>query len=72
MDIFKDDEREMAIKNSDIVISMLPARFHMKVAEDCIRFKKHMVTASYISEEIKALDATAKKKGLGFYERNRS
>ncbi|MFC2148638.1 saccharopine dehydrogenase family protein [Bacteroidota bacterium] len=66
LDIFKDDEREMAIKNSDIVISMLPARFHIKVAEDCIRFKKHMVTASYISEEIKALDATAKKNGLVF------
>ncbi|MGB5204873.1 saccharopine dehydrogenase family protein [Eudoraea sp.] len=66
LDIFKEDEREMAIKNSDIVISMLPARFHIKVAEDCIRFKKHMVTASYISEEIKALDATAKKNGLVF------
>lgn len=66
LDIFKDDEREMAIKNSDIVISMLPARFHMKVAEDCIRFKKHLVTASYVSKEIKALDAAAKKNGLIF------
>jgi len=66
LDIFKDDEREMAINNSDIVISMLPARFHMKVAEDCIRLKKHLVTASYISEEIKTLDASAKKNGLVF------
>ncbi|MBT8181118.1 MAG: saccharopine dehydrogenase NADP-binding domain-containing protein, partial [Eudoraea sp.] len=66
LDIFQDDEREMAIKNSDIIISMLPARFHMKVAEDCIQLKKHLVTASYISEEIKALDASAKKNGLVF------
>jgi len=66
LDIFKDDERRMAIKNSDIVISMLPARFHIKVAEDCIRFKKHLVTASYVSKEIKALDAAAKKNGLVF------
>ena len=66
LDIFEDDERNMAIKNSDIVISMLPARFHIKVAEDCIRLKKHMVTASYVSEEIKKLDASAKKNGLVF------
>jgi saccharopine dehydrogenase-like NADP-dependent oxidoreductase len=66
LDIFKDDERVMAIKNSDIVISMLPARFHIKVAEDCIKLKKHLVTASYISEEIKALDASAKENGLVF------
>lgn len=66
LDIFKEGERERAIKNSDIVISMLPARFHIKVAEDCIRFKKHLVTASYISKEIKALDAAAKKNGLVF------
>ncbi|MGB5229346.1 MAG: saccharopine dehydrogenase C-terminal domain-containing protein, partial [Eudoraea sp.] len=66
LDILNDDEREMAIKNSDIVISMLPARFHLKVAEDCIRLKKHLVTASYVSKEIKALDAAAKKNGLVF------
>ena len=66
LDIFEDDERDMAIKNSDIVISMLPARFHIKVAEDCIRLKKHMVTASYVSEEIKKLYSSAKKKGLVF------
>ncbi|WP_297705583.1 saccharopine dehydrogenase family protein [uncultured Eudoraea sp.] len=66
LDILKDDERGMAIKNSDIVISMLPARFHIKVAEDCIRFKKHLVTASYVSKEIKALDAAAKKNKLIF------
>ncbi|MCK0188841.1 saccharopine dehydrogenase family protein [Arenibacter sp. F20364] len=66
LDIFNDTERSNAIKESDIVISMLPARFHIKVATDCIQFTKHLVTASYISDELMALDQQAKAKGLVF------
>ncbi|WP_273568275.1 saccharopine dehydrogenase family protein [Maribacter halichondriae] len=66
LDIFKEEERKKAIQNVDIVVSMLPARFHIEVAKDCIAFEKHLVTASYISEEIKALDDAAKSKGLIF------
>jgi len=66
LDIFNDDERKAAVQNADIVISMLPARFHVEVAKDCVTYGKHMVTASYISEEMQALDAEAKEKGLVF------
>jgi len=66
LDIFQDDERKKAIEKSDIVVSMLPARMHMKVANDCITYEKHLVTASYVSEEIKTLDKKAKAKGLVF------
>jgi saccharopine dehydrogenase-like NADP-dependent oxidoreductase len=66
LDIFNKSERESEIKKTDIVISMLPARFHTEVAKDCITFRKHMVTASYVSEEMKALDDAAKEKGLIF------
>ncbi len=66
LDAFDDEERSKAIANSDIVVSMLPAKMHMKVAQDCIAFAKHLVTASYVSEEIKSLDGQAKKKGLVF------
>jgi len=66
LDIFNDDERKAAVQNADIVISMLPARFHVEVAKDCVTFGKHMVTASYISDEMQALDAEAKEKGLVF------
>ena len=52
------------LKKSDIVVSMLPARFHIEVAKDCITYKKHMVTASYVSDEMQALDADAKANGL--------
>lgn len=63
LDIFKVEERRTAIKNADIVISMLPARFHIEVAKDCVTYKKSLVTASYVSPEMKDLhdDVVANK-----------
>ena len=66
LDIFDANARKKAIQNADIVVSMLPARFHLEVANDCVVYKKNMVTASYISKEMKALDAEVKKQGLVF------
>ena len=65
-DVFDSKKRQEYIKKSDIVISMLPARFHIEVAKDCLTYNKHMVTASYISKEMRALDDAAKTKGLVF------
>ena len=65
-DVFNKNQRIEEIKKTDIVISMLPARFHIQVAKDCITFKKHLVTASYISKEMKSLDKEAKENGLVF------
>ena len=66
MDVFNAASRTTAIQNADIVVSMLPARFHLEVAKDCVIHKKHMVTASYVSEEMQALDDDAKAHGLIF------
>ncbi len=66
LDIFNTQQRQEAIQKATIVISMLPAHLHIEVAKDCILFNKHMVTASYISEAMLALDAEAKAKGLIF------
>ena len=66
LDIRKDIDRKKAIGDSDIVVSMLPARFHIKVAQDCVDLHKNLVTASYVSNEIKALDETVREKGLVF------
>ena len=66
LDIFNAQQRQDAIQKATIVISMLPAHLHIEVAKDCILFQKHMVTASYISEAMQALDAEAKAKGLIF------
>ncbi|WP_046743043.1 saccharopine dehydrogenase family protein [Kordia zhangzhouensis] len=66
LDVFQEDSRKEAIQKASIVISMLPARFHIEVAKDCVHFGKNMVTASYISPEMQALDKAVKEKGLVF------
>jgi saccharopine dehydrogenase-like NADP-dependent oxidoreductase len=66
LDVYNSGQRQQFIKKTDLVISMLPARYHVEVAKDCISFGKHLVTASYISKEMKALDKAAKTKGLVF------
>ena len=59
-----DSQREEEITIADIVISMLPASMHILVAEDCVRLKKNLVTASYVSDEVAALDDKAKQAGV--------
>ncbi|MGB0981097.1 MAG: saccharopine dehydrogenase family protein [Winogradskyella sp.] len=66
LDVFDAASRSTAVKNADIIVSMLPARFHIEVAKDCITYKKHMVTASYVSKDMQALDEAAKANNLVF------
>ena len=66
LDIFDKKSRKKAITGADIVVSMLPARFHIEVAKDCLSLGKHMVTASYVSKEMQALNEQAKSKKLVF------
>ncbi|KUO67735.1 MAG: saccharopine dehydrogenase [Lutibacter sp. BRH_c52] len=66
LDILNEDERKEAIKNANIVVSMLPAHLHINVAKDCLEFGKSMVTASYISNEMSALHKEAVEKNLIF------
>lgn len=64
MNIKEAEERQARIQAADLVISMLPAHMHIEVAKDCIQFARHMVTASYISDEMKAMEAEAKAAGV--------
>ena len=64
--INEEHQKEALISKNDVVISMLPAKFHPSVATTCLKFEKHLITASYVSEEMKELDEQAKEKGLLF------
>lgn len=66
LDISNIEHRQQEIQKASIVISMLPAHLHIEIAEDCIAFKKHLVTASYISPKMQELDNQAKENGLIF------
>ena len=65
-DVNNNDQRCQEIKDSDIVISMLPAFMHIIVAKDCLRFRKNLVTASYVSKEMRSLSVEAESLGLIF------
>ncbi|KAB1068359.1 saccharopine dehydrogenase [Tamlana haliotis] len=66
LDIFNENARYNLIKKSDIVISMLPAHLHIDIAKDCLKLNKNLVTASYVSDDMQALDEKVKAKGLIF------
>lgn len=64
LDVTNTIQRTRAISQADIVVSMLPAHMHVPIAKDCIALGKHMVTASYISSEMRELDEEAKAAGV--------
>jgi len=66
LDIFNIEERKKVLKNASIVISMLPARFHIEVAKNCLELGISLITASYISDEMQALNDEVIQKGLTF------
>ena len=67
LDAVKDpDGLERQIAACDIAVSLLPATEHVRVARLCLKHGKMMATTSYISPEMKALDAEAKAAGLTF------
>jgi saccharopine dehydrogenase-like NADP-dependent oxidoreductase len=55
-------DREVA--QSDLVISMLPAKFHPEVARDCIDLRTDLITPSYVSPAMKELHEEALAKGV--------
>lgn len=65
-DIMNGEERSKYIRLADIVISLLPPALHIEVAKDCVRFHKHLLTASYIDDEIRSLAPEIEKNKLLF------
>ena len=66
IDISNEKEREKYISEANLVISMLPARFHIILAKTCIKLKKDLLTASYVSDEMKNLESDVKNSELLF------
>ncbi len=64
-DITKEAERlPELISKIDLAVSLLPYTYHVRVAKECIKQKKQMVTTSYVSAAMKELDAAAKEAGV--------
>ncbi|CAE6459137.1 unnamed protein product [Rhizoctonia solani] len=59
LDVSDQDRMAQLINGADVVVSLLPAALHTQVAENCIKYKKHLVTASYISPSMQELHERA-------------
>ena len=57
-------DRDRRIAEADLVVSMLPAFMHVEVARVAIAAGVHVLTPSYVSPEMKALDAEARAAGV--------
>lgn len=64
LDVFNQDQLRKEIEDHDIVVSMVPAQLHFLVAKECVDAQKNLVTASYISDSIQALDQEAIQKNV--------
>ncbi len=51
-------------KEADCVVSLLPATMHLDIAQRCIKYQTPLVTASYVSPEMKQLNEEAQKAGI--------
>lgn len=56
--------RMEAINAADVVVSLLPVDMHYLVVKDCIRFRKHVVTASYLSQEMYGLESAVREAAI--------
>lgn len=65
-DITDDKKRGDVIQNADVVISLMPPSLHIFIAKDCILFKKNLLTASYVDEQIHSLKSEIENAGLLF------
>jgi len=66
IDITNAAEREPLVAKSDIVVSLMPPHLHIHLAKDCLKYKKNLITSSYISPEMKEMDKEVREAGLMF------
>lgn len=66
LDASDSEMRRAEVQKANIVVSMLPPAMHLELARDCLNFSKNLITASYVSEGMRALDSDVKAKGLIF------
>ena len=66
LQVENEQERELLIRDADIVISLLPPALHYLVAVSCVKWNRDLLTASYQDAAIKALEPAIREKGLLF------
>lgn len=66
LDLTAPSELDELVSACDLAISLVPYIYHVQVARRCLAHGKHLVTTSYVSNEMRELSEEAEKKGLLF------
>ncbi len=64
LDVHDEAALDRLIGDHDLAVSLLPYVYHPLVARLCVNHRKPMVTASYVKEEMRALDKAARDAGV--------
>ncbi len=59
-----DDRLAELVREHDLAVSLLPYVYHPRIARVCVAQRRHMVTTSYVSQEMRALDGPARQAGV--------
>ena len=63
-DAFNELQRDEEISVSDVVVSLLPESLHIHLVKDCLKYKVHLVTASYVSDKMNSFHEQAQKRNI--------
>jgi len=66
LDVTDDEQRSKLVQKAHVVISMMPPALHFLVAKDCVEYRKHLLTASYLDNKIKSLEEEIRHRKLLF------
>lgn len=66
LDVSKPNDRREIISRNEVVVSLVPPNLHLEVAQDCVKLRKHLITASYVSKDLYNLTDEAKTNQLIF------
>jgi len=55
LDVLNEKQRSKLIEKAHVVISMMPPALHFLIAKDCVEYRKHLLTASYLDDKMKSL-----------------
>ena len=59
-----EDKLDEMVRDNDLIVSLLPYTYHVLVAKKCLKYKRDMVTTSYVKPEMQALNEEAKSAGI--------
>lgn len=66
LDVTNEEQRSGLIQRAHVVISMMPPALHFLIAKDCVEYRKHLLTASYLDDKMKSLQDEISSRKLLF------